>query len=59
VRGLAERPPELAAEVRAREAGGAGEIVDVERLEVAGVGQVFRLQQMAGRGDEGNAGKYG
>ena len=47
VRRLAERAPELAAEVRAREARRAREVVDVERLEVAGVGEVLGAQQMA------------
>ena len=40
VRRLAERAAELAAEVRAREAGGARHVVDVERLEEARVGEV-------------------
>ncbi len=44
----AERAPELAREVRAREPGGAGEVADLERLEVAGVGEVARTEQMSG-----------
>ena len=52
VRRLAEGAPELAAEVGAREAGGAGHVLDAERLGVAGVGQVPGAQQMAGGGDE-------
>ena len=52
MRRLAEGAPELAAEVRAREPGGAGEVVDLERLEVARVGQVLGAQQMAGGRDE-------
>ena len=56
MRRLAERAPELAAEVRAREAGGAGQIVDAERLEVAGVGEVLGAQQMAGGRNERHGG---
>jgi hypothetical protein len=52
---LAERPPELAAEMGAREAGGAGHVVDVERLGVTRVGQVSGAQQMPCRRDEGHA----
>ena len=48
VRRLAERAPELAAEVRAREAGGGGHVVDVERVEEARVGEVLGAQQVAG-----------
>ena len=48
VRRLAERAAELAAEVRAREAGGAGHVVDVERLEEARVGEVASAEQVAG-----------
>src|SRR3954451_12190568 len=52
VRRLAEGTPELAAEVGAREAGGAGEVVDAERLEVARVGQVPGPQEVPrGRGE--------
>ena len=58
VRRLAERAPELAAEVRAREAGGAGHVVDAERLEVAGVGEVLGAQQVAGGRDECHRGQY-
>ena len=58
VRRLAEGAAELAAEVGAREAGGAGEVVDVERLGVAGVGEVLGAQQVAGGRDEGHAGQY-
>ena len=52
---LAERPPELAAEVGAREAGGAGHVVDVERLGVARVGEVLGAQQMPCRRGKGHA----
>src|SRR4051812_22628883 len=52
VRRLAEGTPELAAEVGAREAGGAGEVVDAERLEVARVGQVPGSQEVPGGWDE-------
>src|SRR5262249_56267531 len=38
---LAEGAPELAAEVRAREACGTGEVIDAQRLEVAGVGEIL------------------
>ena len=38
--------------MRAREAGGAGEVVDSERLEVARVGQVLGAKQMTDRRDE-------
>ena len=54
MRRLAEGAAELAAEVRAREAGGAGEVVDVERLEVPGVGEVLGAQQVPGGRDEGS-----
>jgi len=47
VRRLAEGATELAAEVSARKAGGTGEILDTQRLEVAGVGEIPRAQQMA------------
>ena len=46
---LTERAPELAAEVRGRKPRGVGQIPHRERLEVAGVGQVLRPQQMAGQ----------
>jgi hypothetical protein len=49
MRRLAERPPELPAEVRGREVRGAGELGDVQRLPVAGVGEVLRAEQMADR----------
>jgi hypothetical protein len=50
MRGLAERAAELPAEVRARQAGGAGEVVDVQGLEVARVGEVLGAQQVASGG---------
>ena len=52
VRRLAEGALELAAEVRAREPGGARQVVDVERLEVARVRQVLGAEQVAGGRDE-------
>src|SRR3954447_7264592 len=52
VRRLAEGTPELAAEVGARQAGGAGEVVDAERLEVARVGEVPGSQEVPGGWDE-------
>ena len=48
VRCLAELPPELPAEVRRREARGAGQRRHVQRLAVAGVDQVLRAEQVAG-----------
>ena len=59
VRRLAERAPELAAEVRARQAGRAGQVVDAERLEVAGVGEVLGAQQVAGGRDERHRARLG
>ncbi len=51
MRGVAERAAELADEVRAREAGLAGHVLDSERLGVVRVGQVLGAQQVAcGRG---------
>ena len=55
MRRLAEGASELPAEVRARETGGAGEVVDAERLEVARVGQVLGAQKMADGRDEEHA----
>ena len=54
VRRLAERAAELAAEVGARQARGSGQVVHVQRLEVAGVGQVLGAQQVAGGREEGH-----
>ena len=51
MRRLAERPAELAAEVRPREVGGPRERLDVERLAVAGVDEVLRAQEVADRMD--------
>ena len=48
MRRLAERAPELAAEVRRRQPGGAGQVGDRERLEVPGVGEVLGSQQVTG-----------
>jgi hypothetical protein len=48
VRRLAERLAEFAAEVCRRQAGRAGQFGDTERLGEAGVGEIFRAQQMAG-----------
>lgn len=47
VRCLAERPLELAAEVRGGEAGRAGERADVQRFSVAGVDEVLGAEQVA------------
>ena len=58
VRRLAERAPELAAEVGPRQAGRAREVVDIEGLEVARVGQVLGAQQMAFGRDEGHLAQY-
>jgi hypothetical protein len=49
VRGLAEGPAELAAEVRRGESRRAGERRHVEWLAVAGVDEVLRAQQVPGR----------
>ena len=46
MRRLAEGPPELPAEVRRREMGGARQRPNVERLPVAGVDRVLRAQQV-------------
>src|SRR5260221_4682811 len=43
---LAEGAAELAAEVCARETGGAGKVVDAHPFEVAGVGKVLGAQEM-------------
>jgi hypothetical protein len=45
---LAERPPELAAEMGGRKPGGPSQIGNRERLEVPGVGEILRSQQVAG-----------
>jgi hypothetical protein len=52
VRRLAEGAPELAAEVRTREACGAREVVDAQRLRVAGVGEILRPEQVPRRRNE-------
>ncbi len=49
MRRLAERATELANEVRARKAGGTGQVVDTEGLEEAGIGEVFGTQQVGYR----------
>ena len=54
VRRFAERPAELAAEMSARQPRRAGEVVDVERLEVPRVGQVLGAEQMPVGGYEGH-----
>ena len=51
VRRLAERPPELSAEVCGREASCARECRHIERLSIAGVDQVLGAEQVAGRRD--------
>lgn len=51
VRRLTERAPELAAEMRLRQAGSAGQFRDVDILEEAGVGEILRAQQVPGRRD--------
>src|SRR3954468_9597513 len=51
MRRLAERAPELAAEVRLRQSRGGREVVDLERIAVAGVGEVLGAQQVACRRD--------
>jgi hypothetical protein len=47
VRRLAERPPELAAEMRTRKSGRRREVVDPERVGVTGVGEVLRTEEVA------------
>jgi hypothetical protein len=49
VRRLAERAPELPAEVGAREPSRTGEIVDVQLLEEAGIGEVLGAEEVTGR----------
>jgi hypothetical protein len=49
VRRLAERAPELAAEMRGRQPSGTGQVFYRERREIPGISQVFRAQQMPGR----------
>src|SRR5512133_262558 len=46
VRRLAECAPELTAEMGAGQPGGAGKVVDVQRLEVASVGEILRAQEV-------------
>src|SRR5262249_55877317 len=58
VRRLAERAPEAAAEVGAGEAGRAGQVVHLERLEVARVGEVLGAQEVRGGGYEGHGPQY-
>ena len=48
MRRLAERPPELAAEVRGRKMCGACERRNVEGVAIARVDEVLRTQQMSG-----------
>ena len=48
MRGFTERPPELATEVRPRQAGGASQVIDVEWLEIPRVGQILGAQEMPG-----------
>ena len=55
---LAEGTPELAAEVGPREPRGGGQVVDAERLEVAGIGDIPGSQQVAGRRDEHHRAQY-
>jgi len=57
VRRLAERSPELAAEVRARQARRAGQIIDVERLGVPRVGEILGAEEMAGWRNEDHLGQ--
>ena len=49
VRRFAEGSPKLAAEVGARKSGGAGQILNSQGLDVVGVSDVFRTEQVAGR----------
>jgi hypothetical protein len=52
MRRFAERSPELAAEMSARESRCAGQVVNPQRLDVARVGDIFRSEQVPGRWDE-------
>jgi cyclophilin family peptidyl-prolyl cis-trans isomerase len=58
VRRLAEGAPELPAEVRPGELRGTGEVVHRQRLGIAGVGEILRAEQMAGRRQERHATQY-
>src|SRR5437764_8437862 len=49
MRRLPERPPELAAEMRARKSGRRGEVADGERVGVPRVGQVPGTKKVANR----------
>jgi hypothetical protein len=49
MRRVTKGAPELAAEMSAREPGSSGEVVDAQRLEVPGVGEVLGAQQMSCR----------
>jgi hypothetical protein len=55
VRRLSEGAAELAAEMGARETGGASQITHLQWLEVPGVRQVLGAQQMASGRREGHA----
>ena len=58
MRRLAERAPELAAEVEARQPGGPRQVVHLQWLEVARVGEVLRAQQVPCGRRERHALKY-
>jgi len=48
---LTEGATELTAEVGLREPGGSGQVIDLERLGVVGVGEVLGTEQVTGGGD--------
>ena len=49
---FAEGPPELAAEVRSRKPGGVSQVIDGERLRVAGVDEVSGAKKVTLRRDD-------
>jgi hypothetical protein len=55
---LTEGAPELAAEMRARQPGRRGQVVHAKRLEVPGVGQILRAEEVTISRDVGHAAKY-
>ena len=58
MRRLAERPPELAAEMGPREPRRPGEVVNSQRLGVTCIRDIFRAQQVAGRRHEDHREQY-
>ena len=58
MRRLAERRSELPAEMRARETGGTGQIVDVERLRIPRVDEISGPQEVTLGGKECHVRQY-